>query len=154
MMRRKIVIRSIIGAVLLILAIPLAAASQGRYDRNDRRYLRDTIYRLDSSSAQFSSDVFREFNRDWLSVIGTRRDNFIRSDAGEFRRAVRDLGNRFDGRDLSISYDEARRVLQTGARLDRDMQRVDNSRLTSDWFSMRRDLQAIANAYGLSMRGY
>ena len=153
-MRRKIVIGLIIGAVLLILAIPLAAASQGRYERNDRRYLRDTIDRLDSSSAQFSSDVYREFNRDWMSVIGFRRDNFIRSDASEFRRAVRDLGNRFDGRDLGSSYNEARRVLQLGARLDRDMQRIDNSVLTSDWFAIRRDLQTIANAYGFSMRGY
>ena len=53
-----------------------------------------------SSSAQFTSDLYREFNRDWLSVLGVRRDNFIRSDATEFRRAVRDLSNRFDGRDL------------------------------------------------------
>ena len=153
-MRRRTIIRSIICAVLLVLAIPLAAAAQGRYDRYDRRYLRDTIYRLDSSSAQLNSDVFREFNRDWMSVIGFRRDNFIRYDASEFRRAVRDLSNRFDGRDLGASYNEARRVLQMGARLDRDMQRIDNSVLTSDWFAMRRDLQTIANAYGFSMRGY
>ncbi len=110
-MRRKTIIRSIICAVLLVLAIPLAAASQGRYDRYDRRYLRDTIYRLDKASAQLNSDVYREFNRDWMSVIGFRRDNFIRYDASEFRRAVRDLSNRFDGRDLSASYNEARRVL-------------------------------------------
>jgi hypothetical protein len=152
-MRRKTIIRSIIGAVLLVLAIPLAAASQGRYDRSEGRYLRATIYRLDSSSAQFTSDVYREFNRDWLSVIGVRRDNFIRSDASEFRRAVRDLSNRFDARDLGASYNQAQRVLEIGARLDRDMQRIDNSVLTSDWFAMRRDLQTIANAYGLSMRG-
>jgi len=152
-MRRKTIIRSITCAVLLVLAIPLAAASQGRYDRYDRRYLRDTIYRLDSSSAQLNGDVFREFNRNWMSVIGFRRDNFIRYDASEFQRAVRDLSNRFDGRDLGASYNEARRVLQIGARLDRDMQRIDNSVLTSDWFAMRRDLQTIASAYGFSMRG-
>ena len=66
---------------------------------------------------------------------------------------MRDLSASFDGRDLDRTSTEAQRVLDLGARLDRDTQRIDNYRLTSDWLAMRRDLQTIANAYGLSMRG-
>jgi len=153
-MRRRTIIRSIIVAALLVLAIPVAVAAQRDYGYGRQgRYLRDTINRLDNSSTQFARDVDREVNHNWMSIIGIRRDNFIRVDAAEFRRAVRDLSASFDGRDLDRTSTEAQRVLDLGARLDRDTQRIDNYRLTSDWLAMRRDLQTIANAYGLSMRG-
>src|SRR5919108_3781224 len=153
-MRRHRVIRTLIAAALLVLAIPIAVAAQREYGygRYGRPYLRDSIYRLDSTSMQFMRDVNLEFNRDWMSIIGIGRDNFIRSDAREFRQAVRVLSDRFDSRDLDRTYYEARRVLDLGARLDRDMQRVNSYRLESDWAQMQRDLRTITDAYGLSMR--
>src|SRR5438105_2254326 len=110
-MRRRTIIRSIIVAALLVLAIPVAVAAQRDYGYGRQgRYLRDTINRLDNSSTQFARDVDREVNHNWMSIIGIRRDNFIRVDAAEFRRAVRDLSASFDGRDLDRTSTEAQRV--------------------------------------------
>lgn len=156
-MRRKLLIVSIIAAVLLILGIPIAAGAQdyGRYrERNyraDRRDLRDAVQRLDYSSARLQSDLNSRSGRRGFGVFWTR-DNSALDSIRDFRRAVRDFRNSSnDGRNLNRSYDEARVLIARGNDLHREIVRSGNPRLDSDWLEVRRDLQTIADAYGLSL---
>ena|SRR5438132_10629757 len=165
-MRRKLLITSIITAVLLILAVPLTAAAQDdrydrqwpdrqdrydRYDRNDRRDLRDVIQRLDNDSARLQGDMNDRFNRRVFGFVVLRNNEAI-AQARDFRRAVRDLRiSSNNGRDLYRSHDEARLVLDRGASLERFVRRAGDNRLDSDMVDIRHELQTIADAYGLRM---
>jgi hypothetical protein len=164
-MRRKILITSLIAAILLILGLPIAAGAQSynryygdrnqdrsdRFDRGDRD-LRDAIQRLDNSSARLQSDLNSMRTRRMFGFFWGPRDNSAIWAARDFRTAVRNLRNSSNnGRDLNRSYDEARLVIDRGAELHRVIQQSNNSRLEADWFEVRRDLQRIADAYGLRM---
>jgi len=159
-MRRKLVITSLIAAVLLILGLPIAAGAQDYryYDnrdnyRDNRRDVRDALRRLNNSSARLESDLNYNSGRRIFGFFWVR-DNSGVIEARDFRQAVRNLWNASNGgRDLSSSYDEARVVLDTGARLDRDLRfRNNNGRLDSDLAEIQANLRTIADAYNLDMR--
>lgn len=152
-------ILTITAAALMALFLPLIAQAQGNWDyrrdnnRYDNRALRDVSRRLDDRSRDFQRDMDRALDRSRLD--GTRREDRINDIAREFHRAASDLRNSVgDGRNLSRSSDEARRVLAVGSRLNEfmDRQRLDNH-LQSDWSQIRQDLRQIANIYGLSYNG-
>ncbi len=159
-MRRKLVITSLIAAMLLILGLPIAAGAQDYryydnrdYARDNRRDVRDALRRLDNSSARLESDLNYNTGRRVFGFFWVR-DNTGVMEARDFHRAVRNLWNASNGgRDLSNSYDEARVVLDMGARLDRDLTfRNNNGRLDSDLAEIRANLRTIGDVYNLSMR--
>src|SRR5713101_7514550 len=156
-MRKKFVITSLIAALLLILGLPIAVAAQNYryydnrdYARYDRRDVRDALRRLDNSSARLENDLNYSSNRRIFGFFWVR-DNSGVYEARDFHRAVRNLWNASNGgRDLSNSYDEARVVLDMGARLDRDLRfRNNNGRLDSDLAEIRANLRTIADVYNL-----
>ena len=163
---------SILAAATLALCLPLLAAAQGTYDpysrnrdygrdgdyRRDRgyddryghygdRYLRDSIRRLDRLSSQFARDLDRELDNSREN--GSRHEDHLNADAKEFRRAVIDLRNAFNERNLDSSADEAHRVLDAASHLE-DMARhhFDDNRLVSEWSQITQELSAISEAYG------
>ncbi len=159
-MRRKLVITSLIAAMLLILGLPIAAGAQDYryydnrdYARDNRRDVRDALRRLDNSSARLESDLNYNTGRRVFGFFWVR-DNTGVMEARDFRRAVRNLWNASNGgRDLMNSSDEARVVLDQGARLDRDLRfRNNNGQLDSDLAEIRANLRTIADVYSLSMR--
>ena len=159
-MRRKLVITSLIAAMLLILGLPIAAGAQDNryydnrdYARDNRRDVRDALRRLDNSSARLESDLNYNTGRRVFGFFWVR-DNTGVMEARDFHRAVRNLWNASNGgRDLMNSYDEARVVLDQGARLDRDLRfRNNNGQLDSDLAEIRANLRTIADVYSLSMR--
>ena len=158
-MRKKFVITSLIAALLLILGLPIAVAAQNYryydnrdYARYDRRDVRDALRRLDNSSARLESDLNFSSNRRVFGFFYVR-DNGGVYEARNFHRTVRNLWNASNGgRDLSNSYDQARVVLDMGARLDRDLRfRDNNGRLDSDLADITANLRTIADAYGFDM---
>ena len=159
-MRRKLVITSLIAALLLILGLPIAVAAQGYYRYDDNRYysqhdwrdVRNALRRLDNSSARLESDLNYNSNRRVFGFFWVRDNNSI-YEARDFRRAVRNLWNQSNGgRDLDGSYNQAQVVLDMGARLDRDLRfRNNNGPIDSDLADIRANLITIADAYGLSM---
>ena len=158
-MRKKFVITSLIAALLLILGLPIAVAAQNYryydnrdYARNDSREVRNALRRLDNSSARLESDLNFTGNRRVFGFFWVR-DNSGIYEARNFHQAVRNLWNASNGgRDLSNSYDQARVVLDMGARLDRDLRfRNNNGRLDSDMADIRANLRTIADAYGLQL---
>jgi hypothetical protein len=86
---------------------------------------------------------------------GSQREDRINDQVHQFRDAVGDLKSRVgNGRDLSRSSNEARRVLQEGQDLDRiSRARWSDSRLSSDWSQIQRELRFISDVYGFRNNG-
>jgi len=166
---------SIFAAAALALCLPVLAAAQGSYDpysrnrdygrdgdwrrdrnqndnygydRYDSRYLRDSIRRLDRLSRDFASDLDREL--DHSREEGSRHEDHLNADAKEFRRAVVNLRNAFNDRNLDSSADEAHRVLDAASHLeDVSSHHFDNDRLISEWSQITQELSVISDAYGI-----
>ena len=164
---------SIFAGAILALCLPLMAAAQGTYDpysrnrdyarngdyrsdrgyddgygRYDSRYLRDSIRRLDRLSSIFDRDLDREL--DYSRENGTRHEDHLNADAKKFRRAVIDLRNAFNERNLDSSADEAHRVLDAASHLeDVSSHHFDNDRLISEWSQITQELSVISDAYGI-----
>jgi len=168
---------SILAAATLALCLPVLAAAQGTYDpwgrngdygrdrdyrrdrdrgndnygqygRYDDRYVRDSIRRLDRLSKDFDRDLDRELDRSREN--GTRHEDHLNADAKEFRRAVIDLKNAFNERNLDSSADEAHRVLDAASHLeDLSSHHFYNQRLASEWSQISQELSVISDAYGI-----
>ncbi len=163
---------SIFAAAILALCLPMLAAAQRTYDpygrnrdygrdgdyrrdrgyndgygRYDDRYLRDSIRRLDRLSRDFASDLDRELDNS--REEGSRHEDHLNADAKRFRRAVIDLRNAFNERNLDSSADEAHRVLDAASHLeDMSSHHFDNYRLVSEWSQISQELSVISEAYG------
>lgn len=155
-MRNKILIRLLMATALLILAFPVVASAQfynrDRYDRNDRRDVRDAIMRLNNASARLESNLNYMGRRRVLGIFTlTTSDPTAIAEVREFRRAVRELRNASNnGRDLSGTYDEARMVLDRGVQLDRYLRlRTGSTSVDADLSEIRSNLHIIADAYNL-----
>ncbi|HEY0546899.1 MAG TPA: hypothetical protein VGC91_16085 [Pyrinomonadaceae bacterium] len=161
----------IFAVSLIALALPALAAAQGSSDpngdygrnrddrrddrRNDDRYdqrrLRDSTRRLKDLSGDFRRHLDSALDRSRYD--SSRREDNINDTAREFQDAAGTLKDRTDdSRNLSRSSNEARRVLQLGAQLDRFMERsrFQDGRVTSDWSRIRQELRAVADIYGFN----
>jgi len=155
---------SILAAALVALSLPVVAAAQwgnrypdnrnnGRYGRYDERELKDSVQRLDRLSKDFEKDVDRAL--DHSRANGSSREDRINDQVHRFRSSVGDLKSKVgNGRDLNRSADQARRVLQEGQQLDRFIgSRGLDSRVSSEWYSIQRELQFIGDVYGFRYDG-
>jgi len=169
-MRHNILIKPLIAAVLLILAVPLVASAQiyrdryndqynrgqynDQYDRTDPREVRAAINRLDSSSVRLENDLNYTPGRRILGIFQLRTvDNSAIEQVRDFRRAVAMLRNSSgNGRALNRSVDEAQMVLDRGVQLDRYLRlRTGSSRVDEDLSELRSNLHTLADAYGLTV---
>lgn len=163
-MRNNLLLKTLMTAALLILAIPIGASAQvyrdrynDRYDYRDqydqnRRQVRDAIQRLDYSAAQLESDLNVNRGRRVLGIFWvTNTDNTAIAEVRDFRLAVRQLRRASNnGRDPRDSYDEARMVLERGMQLDRYLRvRTGSSRVDADLSELRSNLHVLADAYNL-----
>src|SRR5882762_4275902 len=169
-MNRNTITFSIFAAATLALCLPVLAAAQRTYDpysrnrdygqdsdwrrdrgyddgygRYDDRYLRDSIRRLDRLSRDFDRDLDREL--DHSRENGTRHEDHLNADAKKFRRAVVDLRNAFNERNLNSSVDEAHRVLDAASHLEDVSSHHfhDNNRLMSEWSQISQELTVISD---------
>jgi hypothetical protein len=149
---------SIFAAAILALALPVAASAQwGRddnrgYGRYDDRGLRDSVHRLDRLAKDFERDIDRAL--DHSRQNGSNREDRINEQVHQFRNAVGDLKSRVgNGRDLNRSANEARRVLQEAADLDRFARRGFDGRTNSQWSQIQQELRYISNVYGFGYGG-
>ena len=161
-MKHNNLIRILVAAALLILAVPVIASAQvyNRYDPGDRdrstRFdVRDAIARLDNAGARLQSDLNAGSERRVLGGLLSFRsvDNDAVAEVRDFRRAVRDLrASARGGYALNRSVDEARAVLDRGVQLDRYLRlRTGRASVDADLAEIRSDLHVIADAYGLSV---
>jgi hypothetical protein len=161
-MNRRRFIPTVMAAALMALFLPLVASAQwgnndrwgrngnnGRYDdRYDNRTLRDAARRVDDRSGDFQRHLDSALDRSRYD--DTRREDNINQLALEFRNAASRFRNRVgDGRDYNRGADEAQRLLQMGARIDRIIGRIRvDSRTQADWSQIRQDLRLIGDFFG------
>jgi hypothetical protein len=169
-MRQNILIKLLIAAALLVLAIPIGASGQvyrdryndrynnrdqrDQYDRVDPREVRAAINRLDSASVRLENDLNYTPGRRILGIFQLRTtDNNAVAQVRDFRRAVAMLRNSSaNGRALNRSVDEAQMVLNRGVQLDRYLRlRTGSSRVDEDLSELRSNLHTLAEAYGLTV---
>jgi len=164
-MRHNLLVKSLITAALLILAIPIGASAQvyrdrsnNRYDNRDqndrvnRRELRMAIQRLDNAAARLENDVDVPRARGGLGFFLTgRTDNRSIAEIRDFRSAVAQLRNSAnDQNGVAGSRDEARMVLDRGVRLDRYLRlRTGSANVDADLSELRSNLHIVADVYGL-----
>ena len=164
---RRTTILTVIAAALVSLFLPVMSASaQGGYDpwwgrdrnrRNDsyrrtnynERTLRDAARRVRDRSRDFQENLDRALDRSRYD--GTRREDRLNDVARDFRNLASRFEDRVDdGRNLNRSTNEARELIQMGARIDRVVSRARiDSRSFSSWSQIRQDLRLIADIYGI-----
>lgn len=120
----------------------------GRISDYDRRILRDTARRIERRSGDFQKNVDRALDRSRRN--GTRYEDHLNREVKQFRDAAKRFESRAgDSNDLNRSVGEARRLLDIAAQLDGQLRRVRlDSRASSDWAEIRRDLRTVADFYG------
>lgn len=151
---------SVFAFALLLLTLPAASSAQYRsrdddYSRNNRgnnnynrRYLVDAVRRVEDASRTFRRALDRDLDRSRYDT--TNREDRVNDIAERFATAADDLEDSFDdGRNINSSQDEARLMFDLAAQIDRFVARNQFSRNTeTQWNSIRRDLNTIADAYG------
>jgi hypothetical protein len=163
-MKHNILIRILMTAALLMVAVPMIASAQtydpyrfdrDRYGQSNRRDVRDAIMRLDNASARLQDDLNAGRQRSVLGGLLSFRsvDTEAIAEVRDFRRAVRDLrATSRGGFDLDQSVDQARVVLDRGMQLDRYLRlRTGRTSIDADLAEIRSDLHRIADAYGLGV---
>jgi hypothetical protein len=161
-MNNRRTISIVLATALMALCLPALAAAQGSYGRGrndgygryDNRFLRDAARRVHERSRDFQRHVDEALDRSRYD--DTRREDRINDAAREFRNAASDFRDRIgDGRNLNHANNEAQRLLQLGAQIDRFISRSRlNSRAASDWAQIRQDLRLIASAFSNRYDGY
>lgn len=155
---------------LIALFLPLTASAQGSYDpwgrdRRDRNYddyygrynyrrLRNSADRLKDYAHRLQRDLDHALDRS--DEDGTRHEDRLNAVAQRFRDAASDFKDRVgDGRDLSRSAGQARRLLELGNWLEHNIEHhFDDYRLRSDWQRVNQELSVIADIYGFGRGGY
>jgi hypothetical protein len=166
-MRNNLLLKTLLTAALLILAIPIGASAQvyrdrynnrsdyrDQYDQVNRRQVRDAVRGLDNSAARLEGDLSVNRGRRVLGIFWMgNTDNTAIAEVREFRLAVRQLRNALNnGRDTRDSYDEARMVLDRGMQLDRYLRvRTGSSQVDADLSELRSNLHVLADAYNLRL---
>lgn len=124
-------------------------------NRNSNRALSDAIKRIEKNSNAFNDRLDGALDRSRYN--GSRREDRIDELSGQFEDTADELEERFangNGNRFNESRATAQRLVQLGSRLDRFVSnnRLDG-RVESLWFSIRRDLDYVGNAFGVR-RGY
>lgn len=143
------------AVALIALAVPGIASAQwggnGGYYPNGgygnggyNRDIKSTVENLRDSAKNFEKQVDRGGSNRYNNSRG------LKDLADRFTDATKDLKNAYgNGRNLSNSSDEARRVLDIASQIDNEMRRsrADYTVLNT-WRSMSYDLRAVADVYG------
>lgn len=148
-------------SLLLLFGLPSSASAQYRNDdyygndrRNNSRYNRqflvDAVRRVERDSRTFRRALDRELDSSRYDT--SNREDRINDVTERFATAADNLEDSFDnGNNIRSSQNEAQLVFQLASQIDRFMNRNSfRGNAGNQWSIIRRDLQTIANAYGLN----
>lgn len=119
-------------------------------NRYNRQFLVDAVRRVERDSRTFRRALDREL--DYSRYDTTNREDRINDVTERFATAADNLEDSFDnGNNIRSSQNEAQLVFQLASQIDRFMNRNSfRGSAENQWSIIRRDLQTIANAYGLN----
>lgn len=140
--------KRLVSTLLLIAlsGIGLSVNAQQQSARNNTRQVSDILQRLTQSSHQFRSSL-TDAVEDWRD--NGQPENDINSFESDFANATDQLSDRFARGRAGVG--DVRNVLQKASLVDGFMNRHRlNSQAQDDWASVRTNLHALANAYGVT----
>jgi hypothetical protein len=127
--------------------VQTAAAQYVRPYRSSENYVRQLLRRLETRSDRFSNLLPNALDQSRLN--GTEREDEINSLVTSFEHATDQLRDRFNGDQSTIV--DAEMVLREGARIDTFMRNHRlNNRTETAWNQVRRELNQLANTYGVA----
>jgi hypothetical protein len=134
--------------ILFALAvIGVSAQTQRRSYRIDNRQVSSILQRLEQSSNRFRGSLNAALIQNGIDQ--TRSQNDINSFEPAFASAIDQFRDRYSRR-LAVAAD-VQNILQKASPVDGFMSRNRlNTQVQNDWASVRTDLNALANAYGVS----
>jgi hypothetical protein len=140
-------------ALSLVLSIGIAfnvtVQGQRRASRQNDRQINSLITRIEQNTDRFRASLDASLDRSRQD--GTRAEDNINAFVRDFENATDQLRQRFSGRQ-SVAAD-VENLLQKATVIDSFVGRGRRaSRAQSDWSLVRTDLDALANAYGVSWR--
>lgn len=138
-------------SVFILLVFPiiigLGVQAQPQANRNNTRQVGNMLQRLERSSSKFRNSLNLALVQG--SVDQTQPLNDISTFQSGLDLAIKQFRNQFTRR-LAVASD-VESVLQKAAPINNFInQNTLNSRVKSDWISVRTDLNTLANAYGVS----
>ena len=148
--RRKMKNSKSIVSVLILLALSIVTVSAQAPRRPSRSFDRQVgviLQRLERSSSRFRNSINAALVRE--RVDQTLSQNDINTFRPGFERAIAQLKDRFN-RHVAVAAD-VDNVLQNASLINGFMARNDlNMQVQNHWSAVRNDLNALANAYGVS----
>jgi hypothetical protein len=137
---------SLVGVMLLLTGLAGGVAAQSAY-RLSEKEMKDLLSRIDKQAATFRSSLKTALNHSRFD--DTKEEDHINDFVKGFEQATERLKHHYD--EKSSASSDVEEVLRRAARIDVFMERHHLSpRAESDWAALRQNLDALADAYGVS----
>src|SRR5687767_14217607 len=141
------IITSVFNLLLFSVIIGVNVQAQPQPNRNNTRQVGNMLQRLERSSSSFSNSLNGALVQ--KSVDQTKPQNDISSFQAGFVLAIGQFRDQFTRR-LAVAAD-IENILQKASPINSFItQNTLNPQVNNDWTSVRTDLNALANAYGVS----
>lgn len=129
------------------LMIGVSAQAQGQPSNVTTRQVSGMLQRLEKSSNRFRNSLNAALAQERIGV--TRSQNDINSFESDFETAVRQFRDRFTRRQAEAA--DVQNILQKASLVNDYLNRNGlNQRVQNNWSQVRTDLNALANAFGIS----
>ena len=142
----KLIKHSVVAAMILIIGLAGSVAAQSPF-RLSEKEMKDLLKRIDKQAATFRSSLKSALNHSRLdhSKAEDRINDFVKG----FEEASERLKHKYN--DEHSASAEVEEVLKRAARIDdfMSMHRL-SPRAESDWAALRKNLDALAEAYNVS----
>src|SRR6266498_5950414 len=137
---------SFVSALVLLIGLLGSAAAQSAY-RLSEKEMKELLSRIDKQAETFRGSLKSALNHSQLDH--TKSEDRINDFVKDFEHATERLKDHYN--DKSSASSDAEHVLREAARIDDFMERHHLSpRAESDWAALRQNLDALAEAYGVS----
>src|SRR6185369_6339694 len=144
------ILKSIVSVFALLafsIVIGVSTQAQPQPNRNNTRQVGNMLQRLERSSSRFRNSLNLALVQG--SIDQTRPQNDVSTFESGFELAIKQFRDQFTRR-LAVATD-VESILQKASPINSFIsQNKLNPRVRNDWTSVRTDLNALANAYGVS----
>lgn len=142
----KLVMHSIVAVMILLIGLSGSVAAQSPY-RLSEKEMKELLNRIDKQAAKFRSSLKSALHHSRFD--DTKAEDRISDFVKGFGEATERLKHRYGEKNTAAG--EVEEVLRRAARIDDFMVRHRlSSRAESDWAALRRNLDALAEAYNVS----
>ena len=142
----KLIKHSFVAGMVLLIGLAGSVAAQNPY-RLSEKEMKDLLARIDKQAERFRGSLKSALNHSRLD--DTKQEDRINDFVKGFEEATERLKHRYGEKNSASS--DVEEVLRRAARIDNFMERHHLSpRAESDWAALRQNLDALADAYGVT----